>query len=71
MQRHSVVVQQLFHYKGQPNPLKGDALNLTKHHFSVVDDQLGSNYGASSSEVEERLPLLEEDNLNGGGNGTP
>lgn len=27
MQRHSAVVRQLFHYKGQPDPLKGDALN--------------------------------------------
>ena len=27
MQRNSVVVRQLFHYKGQPDPLKGDALN--------------------------------------------
>ncbi|MQL95376.1 hypothetical protein Taro_028043 [Colocasia esculenta] len=27
MQRHSAVVRQLFHYKGYPDPLKGDALN--------------------------------------------
>lgn len=27
MQRHSVAVRQLFHYKGQVDPLKGDALN--------------------------------------------
>lgn len=27
MQRHSAVMRQLFHYKGQPDPLKGDALN--------------------------------------------
>lgn len=27
MQRHSVAVRQLFHYKGQSDPLKGDALN--------------------------------------------
>lgn len=27
MQRHSVAVRQLIHYKGQPDPLKGDALN--------------------------------------------
>ncbi|XP_028789459.1 protein MODIFIED TRANSPORT TO THE VACUOLE 1 [Neltuma alba] len=27
MQRHSVAVRQLFHYKGHPDPLKGDALN--------------------------------------------
>ncbi|KAK4269342.1 hypothetical protein QN277_022511 [Acacia crassicarpa] len=27
MQRHSVAVRQLFHYKGQPDPLKGNALN--------------------------------------------
>ncbi|XP_057528295.1 protein MODIFIED TRANSPORT TO THE VACUOLE 1-like isoform X2 [Amaranthus tricolor] len=27
MQRHSVVVKQLLHYKGQLDPLKGDALN--------------------------------------------
>lgn len=27
MQRHSVAVRQLFHYKGQIDPLKGDALN--------------------------------------------
>ncbi|CAO2813357.1 unnamed protein product [Amaranthus hypochondriacus] len=27
MQRHSVAVKKLFHYKGQPDPLKGDALN--------------------------------------------
>ncbi|XP_074276004.1 protein MODIFIED TRANSPORT TO THE VACUOLE 1 isoform X1 [Silene latifolia] len=27
MQRHSVAVKQLLHYKGQPDPLKGDALN--------------------------------------------
>ncbi|KAK4267422.1 hypothetical protein QN277_024205 [Acacia crassicarpa] len=29
MQRHSVAVRQLFHYKGEPDPLKGDALNKT------------------------------------------
>ncbi|CAN1190169.1 Protein MODIFIED TRANSPORT TO THE VACUOLE 1 [Linum perenne] len=27
MQRHSVAVRQLLHYRGQPDPLKGDALN--------------------------------------------
>ncbi|KAK8479441.1 hypothetical protein V6N13_063232 [Hibiscus sabdariffa] len=27
MQRNSAAVRQLFHYRGQPNPLKGDALN--------------------------------------------
>ncbi|KAJ6811180.1 VHS domain-containing protein-like isoform X1 [Iris pallida] len=27
MQRHSATMRQLFHYKGQPDPLKGDALN--------------------------------------------
>ncbi|CAI8599321.1 unnamed protein product [Vicia faba] len=27
MQRHSVAIRQLLHYKGQPDPLKGDALN--------------------------------------------
>lgn len=27
MQRHSVAVKQLLHYKGQPDPLKGDSLN--------------------------------------------
>lgn len=27
MQRHSAAVRQLFHYRGQPDPLKGDALN--------------------------------------------
>uniref|UniRef100_A0A2P2LEX1 VHS domain-containing protein At3g16270-like n=1 Tax=Rhizophora mucronata TaxID=61149 RepID=A0A2P2LEX1_RHIMU len=27
MQRHSAVVRQLFHYRGQPDPLKGEALN--------------------------------------------
>ncbi|XP_008805229.2 protein MODIFIED TRANSPORT TO THE VACUOLE 1 [Phoenix dactylifera] len=27
MQRHSVAIRQLFHYKGQLDPLKGDALN--------------------------------------------
>ncbi|KAG8383969.1 hypothetical protein BUALT_Bualt04G0069100 [Buddleja alternifolia] len=29
MQRNSVAVRQLIHYKGQPDPLKGDALNKT------------------------------------------
>ncbi|XP_051127003.1 protein MODIFIED TRANSPORT TO THE VACUOLE 1 [Andrographis paniculata] len=27
MQRHSIAVRQLIHYKGKPDPLKGDALN--------------------------------------------
>ncbi|XP_039016333.1 protein MODIFIED TRANSPORT TO THE VACUOLE 1-like isoform X2 [Hibiscus syriacus] len=27
MQRNSVAIRQLFHYKGEPDPLKGDALN--------------------------------------------
>ncbi|XP_072965957.1 tRNAse Z TRZ4, mitochondrial-like [Typha angustifolia] len=27
MQRHSVAIRQLCHYKGQPDPLKGDSLN--------------------------------------------
>nr|KAJ0191298.1 hypothetical protein LSAT_V11C800440610 [Lactuca sativa] len=30
MQRNSVAVRQLIHYKGQPDPLKGDALNKSK-----------------------------------------
>ncbi|KAG6519909.1 hypothetical protein ZIOFF_016938 [Zingiber officinale] len=28
MQRHSTVIRQLFHYKGELDPLKGDALNM-------------------------------------------
>ncbi|KAL5562379.1 hypothetical protein UlMin_032126 [Ulmus minor] len=56
---------------GHKKLFKPLVIHRRKHRFSAVGDQLGSNYVASSSELEERLPLLEEDNLNGGGNGTP
>ncbi|KAL5575199.1 hypothetical protein UlMin_016898 [Ulmus minor] len=56
MQRHSVAVRQLFHYKGQPDPLKGDALN------KAVRDTAHEAISAIFS--EENKPAAPADNLN-------
>lgn len=42
-----------------------------KNRFPVVAKQWSSDSGVSSSEVEERLVLQEENSLNGGVNGAP
>ncbi|KAJ4952205.1 hypothetical protein NE237_029037 [Protea cynaroides] len=54
MQRHSVAVRQLFHYKGQLDPLKGDALN------KAVRDTAHEAISAIFSEEESR-PAPAED----------
>ncbi|OMO66624.1 hypothetical protein COLO4_30474 [Corchorus olitorius] len=55
MQRNSVAVRQLFHYKGQPDPLKGDALNKavreTAHEaISAIFAEENSNSKPSTSD---------------------
>ncbi|XP_043704197.1 protein MODIFIED TRANSPORT TO THE VACUOLE 1-like [Telopea speciosissima] len=54
MQRHSVAVRQLFHYKGQSDPLKGDALN------KAVRDTAHEAISAIFAE-EESKPAQAED----------
>ncbi|XP_050382335.1 protein MODIFIED TRANSPORT TO THE VACUOLE 1 [Argentina anserina] len=56
MQRHSVAVRQLFHYKGHPDPLKGDALN------KAVRDTAQEAIAAIFS--EESKPAAPADDLN-------
>lgn len=53
MQRHSAAVRQLFHYKGQLDPLKGDALN------KAVRDT--SHEAISAIFSEENKPAPAED----------
>ncbi|KAF7814242.1 protein MODIFIED TRANSPORT TO THE VACUOLE 1-like [Senna tora] len=55
MQRHSVAVRQLFHYKGEPDPLKGDALN------KAVRDTAHETISAIFSEEENNKPAPAED----------
>lgn len=54
MQRHSVSVRQLLHYKGQLDPLKGDALN------KAVRDMAQETIAAIFA-VEENKPTPSED----------
>ncbi|KAI9109525.1 hypothetical protein K1719_019579 [Acacia pycnantha] len=56
MQRHSVAVRQLFHYKGEPDPLKGDALNKT------VRDAAHEAITAIFSEEDNKPSLPEANN---------
>ncbi|KAF4350895.1 hypothetical protein F8388_008077 [Cannabis sativa] len=51
MQRHSVAVRQLFHYKGQLDPLKGDALN------KAVRDTAHETISAIFSEENKPAPV--------------
>ncbi|KAH9665811.1 protein MODIFIED TRANSPORT TO THE VACUOLE 1 [Citrus sinensis] len=51
MQRHSAVVRQLFHYKGQLDPLKGDALN------KAVRDMAHEAISAIFSEENKPAPV--------------
>ncbi|XP_044487479.1 protein MODIFIED TRANSPORT TO THE VACUOLE 1 [Mangifera indica] len=55
MQRHSAVVRQLFHYKGQLDPLKGDALN------KAVRDTAHETISAIFSEENKPAPAPAED----------
>lgn len=55
MQRHSVAVRQLFHYKGQLDPLKGDALN------KAVRDTAQEAISAIFSEENKAVPAPSED----------
>ncbi|XP_021765311.1 VHS domain-containing protein At3g16270-like [Chenopodium quinoa] len=58
MQRHSVAVKQLLHYKGKPDPLKGDALNKAVR--ETAQDALSAifstddNKPAAASEVTHK-----------------
>ncbi|ERN15072.1 hypothetical protein AMTRI_Chr05g67130 [Amborella trichopoda] len=55
MQRHSAAMRQLFHYKGQVDPLKGDALN------KAVRDTAHEAVSAIFAS-DEKLPLNEDIN---------
>ncbi|KAL2338048.1 hypothetical protein Fmac_012494 [Flemingia macrophylla] len=55
MQRHSVAVRQLFHYKGQLDPLKGDALN------KAVRDTAHETISAIFSEDNNKPSSVAED----------
>ncbi|KAF8025616.1 hypothetical protein BT93_F2452 [Corymbia citriodora subsp. variegata] len=59
MQRHSAAVRQLFHYKGHPDPLKGDALNKavrdTAHEaISAIFSEQG-NKAAPTEDLNTRI----------------
>ncbi|XWS18968.1 hypothetical protein CRYUN_Cryun32bG0090600 [Craigia yunnanensis] len=58
MQRNSVAVRQLFHYKGQPDPLKGDALN------KAVRDTAHEAISAIFAEDNNNSKPLPADDLN-------
>lgn len=53
MQRHSVAVKQLLHYKGKPDPLKGDALNKAVR--ETAQDALSAIFS-----TEENKPAASE-----------
>nr|DAD26841.1 TPA_asm: hypothetical protein HUJ06_028309 [Nelumbo nucifera] len=59
MQRHSVAVRQLFHYKGQLDPLKGDALNKavrdTAHEAISAIFAAEENKPAPSEDLSKRI----------------
>lgn len=57
MQRHSVAVRQLFHYKGLPDPLKGDALNK-----AVRDTAHETITAIFSEENKPQAPVVEDRN---------
>ncbi|KAJ1388759.1 VHS domain [Sesbania bispinosa] len=58
MQRHSVAVRQLFHYKGQLDPLKGDALN------KAVRDTAHETISAIFSEDNKPAAAAPSEDLN-------
>ncbi|XWS20246.1 hypothetical protein CRYUN_Cryun31cG0083800 [Craigia yunnanensis] len=58
MQRNSVALRQLLHYKGQPDPLKGDALN------KAVRDTAHEAISAIFAEDNNNSKHLPVDNLN-------
>ncbi|PSS17945.1 VHS domain-containing protein [Actinidia chinensis var. chinensis] len=59
MQRHSVAVRQLFHYKGQLDPLKGDALNKavrdTSHEAISAIFSADDNKPAPAEDINKRI----------------
>ncbi|RYQ87412.1 hypothetical protein Ahy_B09g094927 isoform C [Arachis hypogaea] len=60
MQRHSVAVRQLFHYKGQLDPLKGDALNKavrdTAHEaISAIFSEENKPVAAPTEDINRRI----------------
>ncbi|KAL0396001.1 UNVERIFIED_CONTAM: protein MODIFIED TRANSPORT TO THE VACUOLE 1 [Sesamum calycinum] len=56
MQRHSVAVRQLIHYKGQPDPFKGDALNkAVRETAQEALSLLFSSDDSAASTTESRL----------------
>lgn len=59
MQRHAVVIRQLFHYKGQLDPLKGDALNTavrdTAHEAIAAIFAEDNNKPAPADEHRRRI----------------
>ncbi|KAG5026014.1 hypothetical protein AAZX31_08G200300 [Glycine max] len=61
MQRHSVAVRQLFHYKGQLDPLKGDALNKavrdTAHETisAIFSEDNNNNKSAPAEDLNRRI----------------
>lgn len=60
MQRNSVAVRQLIHYKGQPNPLKGDALNkavreTAQEALSVLFSSEDSTAAPTESSLRSRI----------------
>ncbi|XP_022715009.1 VHS domain-containing protein At3g16270-like isoform X2 [Durio zibethinus] len=58
MQRNSVAVRQLFHFKGQPDPLKGDSLN------KAVRDTAHEAVSAIFAEDNNTSKLSPSDDLN-------
>ncbi|KAI3462469.1 hypothetical protein Pfo_019132 [Paulownia fortunei] len=60
MQRNSVAVRQLIHYKGQPDPLKGDALNkavreTAQETLSVLFSSDDSKAAPTESSLRSRI----------------
>ncbi|KAL6006136.1 hypothetical protein ACLOJK_040182 [Asimina triloba] len=68
MQRHSAVIRQLFHYKGQLDPLKGDALNKavrdTAHEAITAIFASDDNKQAPAEDVNRRIEGFGNTNFN-------
>ncbi|KAL5055288.1 hypothetical protein RYX36_035970 [Vicia faba] len=62
MQRHSVAIRQLLHYKGQPDPLKGDdkaVRDTANEGHSLMKNETGS--GSYKSPNLQRSPTFESE----------
>ncbi|KAK9677070.1 hypothetical protein RND81_11G119900 [Saponaria officinalis] len=66
MQRHSVAVKQLLHYRGQPDPLKGDALNKAVR--ETAQDALSAIFSTEDNKPVAAVTEVTHKRMEGFGN---